>query len=63
MKDIVDQTGRVSTLGVYGKRKEKQTISVIGGLSHYDEIAPKTIADANKLIQWLQEWKDEQEQC
>jgi len=60
--DLIDETGRVSSLGVYGKKKQDDlTITVIGGLSHGLDFAPKSIDDANRLIAWLEEWKAKNE--
>lgn len=62
--DIIDDTGRTSSLAIHGRRKNKNKemmLSVVGGLPHTTDFAPKTIADANKLIAWLNEWKDQQQ--
>jgi hypothetical protein len=61
--DLVDETGRTSSLGIYGKKqaaKNKLTICVIGNLPHCTEFTPKTIGDADRLIEWLNDWKESQ---
>lgn len=53
---IVDLSGRTSSLSI-GGRRDNGTLVVVGGLSHNAEFEPDSIADANRLIKWLEEWK------
>jgi len=53
------EAGRVSSLS-YGGNRDDGMLRVIGGLNHNAGIVPKTTADADKLIAWLQRWKEQQ---
>lgn len=54
-------TGRASSLSTYGTRKEyADKLGITGGLSHGSLVVPKTVQDADKLIQWLQDWRQSQ---
>jgi len=54
-------TGRACSLSFAG-RLDNGTLCIVGGLAHNGEIVPDSIADADKLIAWLQEWKHNEEQ-
>jgi len=59
--DLVEpSTGRTSSLAIYGKRKDSDKLRITGGLEHGDKMIPKTVQDADKLINWLLEWKKTQ---
>lgn len=53
---VTDETGRNSSLGLYDRRAPDE-ITIVGGLSHGVRITPATEEDADRLIQWLIEWK------
>lgn len=46
----------VSSLAIY-----PDSLQVIGAIPHCETITPKTIKDADRLIEWLQTWKKEEE--
>lgn len=50
--DIQDQTGRTSAV----EASSPDALEVVGGIRHCDKIQPKTVADAEKLISWLNAW-------
>lgn len=54
------KTERTSSLGIGGRQDDPTALTVIGNLEHNDRIVPKTPEDAERLIQWLQEWKAHQ---
>lgn len=58
--DLVDTEGRTSALGYNYRREDPAYLCVVGGLSHQSSIQPKTIADAEKMIAWMQNWIQEQ---
>ena len=51
------KTGRASSLGIYGRRSDSACLRVIGNLEHNAAIVPDSVADADKLIAWLNDWK------
>lgn len=57
--DLVEpKTGRTSSLSIYGQRKEyADKLGITGGLSHGALVEPNTVHDADKLIEWLKDWK------
>lgn len=57
---IRDTKGRASSFSVYG-RLYSGSLTVVGNLEHNAEISPDSIADADKLIKWLNEWKQQAE--
>ncbi len=60
--DLIEpSTGRTSALSLYGRRNEyANKLGITGGLEHGSHVTPKTVHDADKLIQWLQDWKQSQ---
>jgi len=57
--DLLDETGRTSSLAVYGRRADKaEKLTSVGGLNHNLAFEPKSVNDAKKLINWLNEWID-----
>lgn len=56
--DVIEpKTGRTSALAI-GGRDDNGLLTVTGVLPHGTQIEPKTRADADKLIEWLQAWKE-----
>jgi hypothetical protein len=52
------QTGRASSLSIHGRQDTTPpSLVVVGNLEHNAHIRPDSIADADRLIQWLNEWK------
>lgn len=51
------KTGRVSSISIYGRR-DSGTLTITGNLEHGAQIVPDSIGDANKLIAWLNQWKE-----
>lgn len=49
---IISSTRRTSTLTAHDKH-----LKVVGVLKHGTMVEPKTIEDADNLIQWLKDWK------
>lgn len=63
--DLVDNTGRGTSLGIHGQRQEKdQTFALLvtGGLNHGLLIEPRNVEACDKWIAWLQEWKRKTEE-
>lgn len=55
-----DNTGRATSLS-FGGREDNQRLTVVGVLPHYCQVEPDSIEDADKWINWLQEWKKRKE--
>lgn len=55
---VVDQTGRISSLEISGDK-----IEVVGVLPHCSQIEPNSVDDAKKLIQWLEKWVQKKGAC
>jgi hypothetical protein len=55
---VRDTTGRASSLGIYGRQDNPPMLQVVGNLEHCARFVPDTVADCDKLIAWLQEWKE-----
>jgi hypothetical protein len=53
------KTGRASSLSIHGRRDEG-ALTVVGNLEHNARIVPDTVADCDKWIAWLQDWKGAQ---
>ena len=58
--DIVDTKGRKSSLSIHGRLDTPLALTVVGNLEHNARIAPVSITQADRLIEWLQEWKASQ---
>ncbi len=48
---IIDTNGETSSLSISEKRPH--SLGVLGDLSHGSKIRPKTLADAQRLVDWL----------
>ncbi len=57
---VTDLDGRVSSLGMYGMRDELVALTVVGVLANNSRIVPASVGDADLLIDWLRDWRDEQ---
>jgi hypothetical protein len=56
--DLVDETGRTSALSIGGRlNPDNKWLGVTGGLTHGLNFQPKDVANADKMIQWLENWK------
>lgn len=57
--DMIDTKGRTSYFSTYGNIQHlnnRHTLNVGGSIPHNADIMPRTVRDAKKLIDWLNEW-------
>jgi len=50
-------TGRKSSIAIHGRLDTPPALTMVGNLEHNDRITPTTIAEADRLIKWLKDWK------
>jgi hypothetical protein len=52
---LLGKDGRQSSLGINLKHDDNGYLNIVGGLSHCDQIKPKTGADRDRLVKFLKD--------